>query len=161
VSGGWRFDAATAFDLALVLLFAVALWLSRGFDVRAGLFPWTITTAALMLAIVHTASELRTRREPAGHGQGVERDDTGGETRKPAVICGWILGMYALIWLLGFSLATLVTSLLYLRAARERWAISIGLSLIGFVFVYGLFEKGLSVPFPPGRLFAWLGTAAE
>lgn len=157
VSGGWRFHPATAFNLALVLLFAVALWLSRGFDVRAGLFPWTITTAALILAIVHTASGLGTRREPAGHRHGVEQDDTAGETRKPAVICGWILGMYALIWLVGFSLATLVTSLLYLRAARERWAISIGLSLIGFVFVYGLFEKGLSVPFPPGRLFAWLG----
>src|SRR5262245_61603726 len=154
---GRRLDGATAFNLALVLLFAVALWLSRGFDVRAGLFPWAITTAALVLAIAHTASELRTRREPAGRGHGVERDDEAGETRKTAVICGWILGMYVLIWLLGFSLATLVTSLLYLRAARERWAISIGLSLVGFVFVYGLFEKGLSVPFPPGRLFAWLG----
>ena len=73
------------------------------------------------------------------------------------VICGWIVGMYVSIWLLGFSLATLVTSLLYLRAARERWAISIGLSLVAFVFVYGLFEKGLSVPFPPGHLAAWLG----
>ena len=156
-ASGWRLDPATAFNLALVLLFAVALWLSRGFDVRAGLFPWTITTAALVLAIVHTASELRTRREPAGRGHDAEPDEAAGETRKTAVICGWILGMYVLIWLLGFSLAALVTSLLYLRAARERWAISIGLSLVGFVFVYGLFEKGLSVPFPPGRVFDWLG----
>jgi len=154
---GWRVDGATAFNVALVLLFAAALWLSRGFDVRAGLFPWTITTAALALAIVHTASELRARREPAGHERDVARGEAAGETRKTAVICGWILGMYVLIWLLGFSLATLVTSLLYLRRARERWAISIGLSLVSFVFVYGLFEKGLSVPFPPGRLFAWLG----
>jgi TctA family transporter len=154
---GSRIDGATAFNVALVMLFAVALWLSRGFDIRAGLFPWTITTAALALAIVHTASELRARREPVGHARDVERGDAAGETRKTAVICGWILGMYVLIWLLGFSLATLVTSLLYLRRARERWAISIGLSLVSFVFVYGLFEKGLSVPFPPGRLFAWLG----
>ena len=65
--------------------------------------------------------------------------------------------MYAAIWLLGLPLATLVTTVLYLRTARERWPISIGLSLAGFAFVYGLFEKGLSVPFPPGQLFVWLG----
>ena len=53
--------------------------------------------------------------------------------------------MYAAIWLLGFSLATPLTTLLYLRAARERWPISVGLSLAGFAFVYGLFENG------PGR----------
>jgi hypothetical protein len=43
--------------------------------------------------------------------------------------------MYAAIWLVGFSLATLVTTLLYLRAARERWPLRVGLSLAGFAFV--------------------------
>ena len=79
------------------------------------------------------------------------------ETRRTAAICGWILGMYAAIWLLGFSLATLVTTFLYLRTARERWSLTIALSLAGFAFVYGLFEKALSVPFPPGQLLVWLG----
>jgi hypothetical protein len=65
--------------------------------------------------------------------------------------------MYAAIWLLGFSLATPLTTFLYLRAARERWPVCIALSLAAFAFVYGLFETGLGVPFPPGRLFVWLG----
>jgi hypothetical protein len=130
--------------------------------VRAGLFPWTIAAAALILAIVHAASELGARRhDVGGRAHAVERDGAGGETRKIAAICGWIFGMYVAIWLLGFSLATLVTSLLYLRAARERWPISMGLSLVAFAFVYGLFEKGLSVPFPPGRVFVWRAMAAE
>src|SRR5215470_16145590 len=76
---------------------------------------------------------------------------------RTVAICGWILGMYAAIWLLGFSLATLVTTVLYLRVARERWPLGIGLSLAVFPFVYGLFEKALSVPFPPSQLFVWLG----
>jgi len=147
------------FDLGLVLLFAAALWLSRRFDVRAGLFPWTITTAALILAIVHTIRDLLGRRRAAAKPEalGAGAPDTTGEGRRTAAICGWILGMYAAIWLLGFSLATLITTVLYLRAARERWPISIGLSVAAFAFVYGLFEKGLSVPFPPGQLFGWLG----
>jgi putative tricarboxylic transport membrane protein len=159
--GGGRIDGATAFNLGLVVLFAAALWLSRHFDVRTGLFPWTITTAALGLAIAHAVSELRTRRRALVENEHAhEHEDARGargERRRSAAICGWILGMYVTIWLLGFSVAAVVTSVLYLRAARERWPISIGLSLVGFAFIYGLFEKGLGVPFPPGRLFVWLG----
>ena len=58
----------------------------------------------------------------------------------------------------GFSLGTLVTSFLYLKVtAREGWTMSIVNSLCCFAFVYGLFEKGLGVPFPPGRVFVWFG----
>ncbi len=138
-----------------MILFAVALWLSLRFDVRAGLFPWTITATALVLAIVHTARDLTSwRRTSAAPQRGSRR---AGEVRTTGAIVGWILGMYAAVWLVGFSLATLVTTALYLRSARERWPISLALSLAGFAFVYVLFEKGLGVPFPPGRLFAWLG----
>jgi TctA family transporter len=155
---GWRLDGATAFNLGLVILFAAALWESLRFDARAGLFPWTITTASLLLAIVHFA---RGRTAPR-HGQNA--NDRGPSAtpprevrRRTLAICGWILGMYAAIWILGFSLATLLTTLLYLRAARERWPVRIVLSLAAFAFVYGLFETALGVPFPPGRLFVWLG----
>ena len=151
----WRLDGATAFNAGLVLLFASALWTSRRFDARAGLFPWTIASASLLLAIANLAGGLRARRVPATDG-GDPAAEPPDVVRRTAAICGWILGMYAAIWLVGFSLATLVTTLLYLRAARERWSLSVGLSLAGFAFVYGLFEKGLGVPFPPGQLFVWL-----
>jgi hypothetical protein len=155
---GWRLDGATAFNLGLVILFAVALGMSRRFDVRAGLFPWTITAAGLTLAIVHAASALASRRRPGVPRETLAGGPSSGDTpRRTSAICGWILGMYAAIWLLGFSLATLLTTVLYLRAARERWPITICLSLAGFAFVYGLFEKGLGVPFPTGQLFVWLG----
>jgi putative tricarboxylic transport membrane protein len=152
-------DGALAFDLGLVLLFAAALWLGRRFDVRAGLFPWTIATAGLILAIVHTARELASRRTTRAADALAAGAPPGSadETRRTAAIGGWILGMYVAIWLLGFSFATLATTFLYLRTARERWPASIALSLAGFAFVYGLFEKALSVPFPPGQLLVWLG----
>jgi len=53
-------------------------------------------------------------------------------------------------------------TLLYLKiSARERWPISVLLSVFGFAFVYGLFERALGVPFPPGQLLVWLGLAAS
>jgi hypothetical protein len=158
---GWRLDAATTFNLCLVMLFAAALWESRRFDTRAGLFPWTITTAALLLAIVNVVRELTApRRGPTADDRAADATPSREKRRRTVAICGWILGMYAAIWLLGFSLATLLTTFLYLRGARERWPISVGLSLAGFAFVYGLFEMGLGVPFPAGRLLVWLGYAS-
>jgi hypothetical protein len=149
--------------LALTLPFVFKMTPIEAFAfllLRAGLFPWAITTAALILALVHATRDFTRRRgaaaDPKTLGAGAAPDSTG-EGRRTAAICGWILGMYAAIWLLGFSLATLVTTVLYLRVARERWPISLGLSLAAFAFVYGLFEKALSVPFPTGQLFVWLG----
>ena len=153
-----RIDAATLFNVALVALFAAALWQSRRFDVRAGLFPWTITAVALALAIVHLLTELANQPRSAS----AQRDKpvAPGETRRTVAICGWILGMYAAIWVLGFSLATLLTTLFYLKTSRERWPLSVALSLAGSAFVFGLFERGLGVPFPPGRILVWLGFVA-
>ena len=57
-----------------------------------------------------------------------------------------------------FAGATFVMTLSYLRlGAGERWATSFALSLGGFLFVYGLFERALGVPFPAGSLLVWLG----
>jgi hypothetical protein len=82
-------------------------------------------------------------------------------SRRSVEICAWIAGFWVAFWLLGFSLATLVATLLYLKiAARERWRMSILLAEFGFAFVYGLFEKALGVPFPLGQLFVWLGIPA-
>jgi TctA family transporter len=151
-----RFDGRAAFSLAIVGVLLWAFWLSRGFAVRAGLFPWAVLVPALALAIAQFVRDLRGSR-PADDPDdvGLPRSDGG---RRTGEIAAWIVGMFAAIWLVGFPLATLLTTLLYLRrAAREPWAVSLALSVGGFLFVDGLFARLLGVPFPPGRLFEWLG----
>ena len=34
---------------------------------------------------------------------------------------------------------------------------TLAMTLFGFAFVWGVFERGLGVPFPPGLVFGWLG----
>jgi len=157
---GLRLDRGTAFSFAVVLLLLWALWQSRGFGMRAGLFPWAVIGPALLLAIVQFGRDL------SGHGDGPDTGPTGAAPavpsavarRRTAEISAWIVGMLVAIWLVGFAGATLLTTFLYLKlGARERWATSLALSLGGFVFVHGLFERALGVPFPPGALLAWLG----
>jgi TctA family transporter len=159
--GGWRLDGATTFSVLLVLTFAWALWMSRDFGVRAGLFPWAVCAPGLILGLAQLARDLRGQRDaPASTGAG---DEAGPDVppevarRRTIAICLWIVAFWLAIWLLGFSLATLVTTFLYLKvSARERWWMSAILTACAFAFVYGLFEKGLGVPFPDGALLAWL-----
>ena len=61
------------------------------------------------------------------------------------------------LMLLGMAIGFVV---FYLRTARERRPITIALSLAGFAFVYGLFEKAPSSSLPVSCSSGW-GTVAE
>jgi putative tricarboxylic transport membrane protein len=157
---GLRLDATTAFGFAIVLLFAWALWVSRGFGPRAGLFPWAIAGTTIVLAIVQQARDLTgRRRDPSIAAAGDDAGRPPGEAwRRGRRVCGWIFGFFVAILILGFSIGTTVLTLAYLRlGARERWPITLALTAFNFAFVYGFFERALGVPFPPGLLFTWLG----
>jgi TctA family transporter len=161
-SRGMHLDGATAFSAVIVALFAWALWQSRTFGPRAGLFPWAVGAPGLLLGLVQLTRDLSGRRETR------QTDEPGPEVpaevarRRSIEVCVWIAAFWVAIWLLGFSLATPVMTLLYLKiSARERWLISVLLSVFGFAFVYGLFERALGVPFPPGQILVWLGLAAS
>jgi len=159
--GGLRLDGAVAFSALMVLLFAWALWQSRDFGMRAGLFPWAVCIPGLLLGLGQLARDVTGRRDAvsaemdAAAGPDVPADVA---VRRTVEICLWIVGFWIAIWLVGFSLATLVMTFCYLKlVARERWWTTLLLTALAVAFVYGLFEKGLAVPFPPGQLFVWLG----
>jgi len=77
--------------------------------------------------------------------------------QRTAAISAWIVGFFLAIWLLGFSITVPAMTLLYLRFyARERWTMTIVLTLAAWGFFYGLFEYLLHVPFPDGKIFLWL-----
>ena len=157
----FRVDGRAVFSLAIVVLLLWALWRSLSFGLRAGLFPWAVIVPTLIMAIGQFVRELTGRGEGREHGPrgAVSAVSSGLARRRTAEIAAWIVGMYVAIWLLGFPVATLLTTFLYLTlGAREPWPVSVALSLGGFIFVYGLFERALGVPFPPGSLLAWVGS---
>ena len=158
---GLTVDSVTLFSAGVVVLFAWALWQSRNFGPRAGLFPWAICFPTLALAIVQFARDLIARRAGApamGHLEGAVEVPPEVARRRALEMCAWIAAYWVAIWLLGFSVSTFLITVLYLKiTARTRWPLTLVLSVIAFAFVYGLFEKTLAVPFPPGRLFVWLG----
>jgi hypothetical protein len=154
------FNRSAWFALLVALVLAAALWQSRDFGPRAGLFPWVIGIPVLALALLQLVLELagKVRRPALGLGE-PEHDLPAPEVqRRTASILGWIVGYLAAIWLLGFTVGgTLCTFLLLKVGSREPWPISAAMTAGVAAFIYGVFERGLKVPFPPGQLFSMLG----
>jgi putative tricarboxylic transport membrane protein len=156
VRAPWR---AVAFTAVIVIVLAAALWQSRGFGFRAGLFPWAIGIPMLALAIVLLVLQLAGRERAPAAGwipPGPELAPREVASRA-AVILGWIVGYLAAIWLLGFVIGGTLCTFLALIGSRERWTIAIGETAVVGALVYVVFVRVLHVPFPPGQLFAWLG----
>jgi TctA family transporter len=156
----FRFSRGTLFSASIVVLLGLALWQSRNFGYRAGLFPWAIGFPVLALAIVQLGKELLGfEKKPRATEFGLE---VGPEIspelayRRTLLILGWTIGFFVGIWLLGFSLAVPTTIILYLKFAKEKWPITLALALVAWLFFYGLFDYALHVPFPEGQLFLWL-----
>jgi hypothetical protein len=146
-----RSGSAVLFTFVVVTLLAIALWQSRNFGFRAGLFPWVIGTPALLLALFQLGRDLmgksKTKPPAEGIAPAVIRQRT-------TVILGWTVFFFVAIWLLSFSYAVPISMLLYLKfAGKEKWPISLALTFITWLVFYGLFERALNVPFPEGLLF--------
>jgi len=157
---GVRSGAGLAFTLLIVAVLAAALWQSRNFGFRAGLFPWAIGIPVLALAALLLALQLAGRQPSrtmgfAGSDLGISASEA---RRRTAVILGWIAGYLVAIWLLGFTLAGALCTFLSLKiGSRERWPVSLAMTAGMAAFIYVVFVRVLHVPFPPGELWVWLG----
>jgi putative tricarboxylic transport membrane protein len=151
--GGLQFGAATLFTAVVILLLALALWQSRNFGVRAGLFPWVIGIPTLLLALGQVVKDMKYPKKPHDGAEGEPEMAPQIVRQRTFAIIGWIVGCFLLIWLLSFSWAVPLTIFLYLKlAGRERWPLTLIVTLCSWLFFYVLFEKMLNVPFPQGLL---------
>jgi hypothetical protein len=153
---GMQFGARTIFIGTLIVILAAALWQSRNFGYRAGLFPWVIGIPTFVLCFLQLARDLHGshKKKDAHPSEDAEVEIAPEVIRKRTldVIC-WTVGFFLAIWLLGFSIAVPLMILLYLKVAgNESWLMTAQVTFFSWLFYWGLFEKLLNVPFPEGLL---------
>jgi TctA family transporter len=157
---GMRFSSAALFTIVVAGMIALALFQSRNFGYRAGLFPWVIGIPTLILALFQLGKDLFGHEKPKGELAEWEIAayvEPAIARKRTIAILLWTVGFFLAIWLLGFIYSIPLTVLLYLRfAGREKWPLAIAVSFFTWLVVYGLFEKLLSVPFPDGALFTMM-----
>lgn len=151
-----KFSFSLLFTGGIIVIFSWALWESKGFGFRAGLFPWSIGYPVLALAIVQFVLELMGKGRAGDLESEVEIDlPKAVVRRRSAGILGWIFGFYLLIWLVGFSYAVPITTFFYLKfSGKEKWPMTIIFTVATWGFFYGVFDYALRIPFPEGLLIS-------
>jgi TctA family transporter len=152
--GGLHFGSAALFTLIIATTIAVALFQSRNFGFRAGLFPWVIGIPTLLLALVQLAKDVtRQKKDPDADHEAIPPEAV---RRRTLSIIGWTAGCFLLIWLLGFSYAVPLFIFLYLKLeGREGWLMTVAVTFFSWLFFYMLFERMLNVPFPDPLLLSF------
>jgi len=131
---------------------------------QARLYPWAIGIPMVILALVQVILDLRGyKAKETSDGAPVDFQFTQAIepalARKRAItMFSWLLGFFLLVWLLGFEYGIPLMVFSYLKfQSNESWVLSIILTVLAFVFFWLLFVKLLTLPFPQGLIFTWLG----
>lgn len=155
--------ANLVFQAVLIVVLAIALYLSLGWPRETALFPQAVGAPILALTIISLG--LDARRMLRGDGVADERaeemtSDFNSPTflAKALAIFAWLLGFGVAIWLVGFYLAAFSYLTCYLKLqARLSLAVCLLSSVLAVAMVFLLFRVFLEVEPYSGLLGRLLG----
>jgi hypothetical protein len=153
-----------AFAALLVVSFGYGVYEARDYPLLARIFPYWISLVAFCLALAQLVIEIR---KYVLHIEEIHADfvDLAPDRSLPPRVVyirglryvGWMVGLYAGIWLVGFVIAMTGFLLAFLRwEARLGWAITSVLAISGALFVIGT-SWILTLFWPEGLISQWLG----
>ena len=155
------------FSFCALIFFCVFVYMAQDWRMQARLYPWAIGIPMLILAIVQVILELKgvkakqsSDATPMDY-QFSKVTDPVLARKRTIIMFSWLVGFFFGIWLLGFPIAIALMMFTYLKfQGRESWVLSSGLTVIAWLFFWGLFVRLLNLPFPEGLLITWLGLGA-
>ena len=155
------------FSFCALIFFCVFVYMAQDWRMQARLYPWAIGIPMLVLAIVQVILELKgvkakqsSDATPMDY-QFSQVTDPVIARKRTIIMFSWLVGFFFGIWLLGFPIAIALMMFTYLKfQGRESWVLSSGLTVIAWLFFWGLFVRLLNLPFPEGLLITWLGLGA-
>jgi hypothetical protein len=147
------------FSLAVALIGGYTLYASINWPFKTALFPRLIGAPLLILAAVETAlSAFGTEKQREGHATDFQltTDVAPAVARKRTLaIVGWTVGFFVLILAVGFLLAVPLFVFLYLRlAGKEGWILTLSLTAVSWLFMEGVFNRLLHLPFSQGWIWS-------
>ncbi|MGH7871495.1 MAG: tripartite tricarboxylate transporter TctB family protein [Candidatus Binatia bacterium] len=158
---------AALFSFCALVFFCVFVYLAQDWRMQARLYPWVIGIPMLILALIQVVFDLKgvKAKQPDDGAPPTPMDFQFTQDVEPAVakkraitMFSWLLGFFFAILLLGFPIAIALMMFTYLKfQGREKWVLSIVLTTVAWIFFWALFVKLLTLPFPEGLIFVWLG----
>lgn len=146
-----KFKPHSFFTLAVILIMAYALWEARSWPLRASIMILVLGSAGILMAFIQLYTEFRASGKIQTSGMDIELDESQtGKKATPRILTfgGWVVALFLAIWLLGFTVSIPLFSLLYAKLNGARWYIALIIAAINLLFLQGLYEQLLHVPWP-------------
>lgn len=144
--------------------FLLAVVVGRGWPLIAKLMPvYVVAIPGIVLALLQLYREATTwEGEASESGAAHQADevfdiqlDRQTEIRRTLAFFGWFVGGAAAVWLVGIVIALPLLMLSYtVLEGKEKWRVSLLMSGMVFLLVWGLFEYLLETRWPPGFLLS-------
>jgi len=155
---------AALFSICALIFFCAFVYLAQDWRMQARLYPWVIGFPMAILAVIQVILDLKgvKAKESADATpmdfQFTKEIDPVLAKKRTIVMFSWLLGFLFGVWLLGFPIAIPLMMFTYLKfQGQEPWGLSITLTVIAWLFFYGLFVRLLHLPFAEGLILTWLG----
>lgn len=158
-----RFEARTLLTVFLMVVFSYVVIEAWDMPLQAKLFPFTIGAIALTLLVYQFIKEVFVPpKQGATEHSGADMDFTEDESttagkKRALELFGWVYGFGIGLWLVGFYVAIPLMIFLYLLRHREGPVIVVALPLGMWLATWGIFDRLLHLPFPPGLLVEMVG----
>jgi hypothetical protein len=164
-------------SVLIVFFFVWVLWEARNWPAQSKFFPWSLGFSSLGLALIQVVVAWRAAvKESAVQTDAkTATDNTNGATSadsgpfvsetsviparwRAVTICGWVVGFFLGIWLLGFKVGSLCLTFLFLKVtANEKWTISVAIAVGTYLFFWLVFDVALRVPLDNGLIGEYFG----
>ena len=156
----WRFHfhlgVPAVFTLVILVLVLSGVVTARGWPDQARLFPVVVGLAAVGMCAAQLFLDLF-RVSQGGSARIMDLEAERGVpgklvARRAADIFGWILGLLASIWSIGFLLSVPLFMWLYLALrAGAGWRLCLGYTALALAVLLGVFPLHAQHPLAPGR----------
>jgi hypothetical protein len=150
-----RFRLRSLMTLLIIVVLGFGIREALNWPLRASILVLTLGSVCWLLAVVQLFLELRSQHEAVSSGMDIEMSEDQELAKSPLQaldIWLWLIGCIVAIRLLGLFITIPLWTFLYALLHGTRWWLSLILAVICLVFLWGLFDYVLHVPFPDAVL---------
>ena len=152
--------ARLGFSVAVFATAVAAVVASLDLPVAARLFPiaiGSVTAVAVFFQVIFDMLNLISGRKQPAYPEPAEKAEASRvERRRTVEIFGWMLGLFAAIWAVGFTFLVAPFILLYLKlSAQEKWKTALIAAGVTGLIYWVFFDMFLNVSTPSGALIPW------
>ncbi len=148
----FKFRYHSILTLTITLILGTGLAVATTWPLRANILVLSMGGLTFIFCVISLYQETRPRAgKLKSSGMDIElseHQELGKNASSAMDIWAWLVGSVVGIWLMGFFWAVPIWSFLYALIHGSRWYVALLIAGICFIFLWGVFEQLIHIPWP-------------